>query len=55
MPHEIIDDVEDLRLDRDQRARAAQLAALRIEHEILELERQGSSQGRVAAGLESDR
>ncbi len=41
---QVVDEVEDLRLDRDQRARSAQLAAVRIEHEVFELKEQSSSQ-----------
>ena len=38
--HQKIDEIEHLRLDRDQRVRPAQLAPLRIEHEILKPKRQ---------------
>ena len=38
--HQKIDEIEHLRLDGDQRVRPAQLAPLRIEHEILEPKRQ---------------
>ena len=38
--HQIIDEVEHLRLDGDQRVRPAQLAPLRIEHEIFKPKRQ---------------
>ena len=37
---QIVDQVEDLRLDRDQRIRASKLAAVGIEREILKMERQ---------------
>ena len=38
--HQIVDQVEDLRFDRDQRIRAPKLAAVGIEREILKMERQ---------------
>ncbi len=40
--HQIVDEIEHLGLDRDQRVRPAQLAPLRIEHEILKPKRQSS-------------
>jgi hypothetical protein len=38
---QIIDKIEDLGFDGDQRTRPAQLAAVRIEREIFKLKRQG--------------
>src|ERR1700752_1622134 len=38
LAHQIRDEVEDLRRDRDRRTRALQLPAIGVEHEVLEME-----------------